>query len=291
MENNNPRRLNSRAETLLLAFLAFLLVFLLWQGSYNSSLLYPFRLLVTFVHESGHGITAIVTGGRFVDFTVDASGSGVARTIGGSVVLVKSMGYLGAALFGAALLFAANRVPRVRIVAAVIGVFFLLCAILYTGGGMLALIGAAVGVISWLLATRVKATTMLRLFSIVVFIAMIVLVHSNIALMIGLVAGMLLLALAVFGSRRVILFALNALAFMIGFNAFDDLQYLLSHQAAGVGDTANDALALATATHTPELLWIVLWIAIALLLMGLAIYYGLLRPERKIVASSERLVQ
>jgi len=50
-------------------------------------------------------------------------------------------------------------------------------------------------------------------------------------------------------------------------------------------------LALAMATHTPELLWIVLWTAIALLLMALAIYYGLLKPQRKIVASPERLVQ
>jgi hypothetical protein len=281
MEDSNPlaNKSNSRLESLLLAFLAFLLVFVLWQGTFNNGLLYPFRLLVTFVHESGHGIAAIITGGRFEDFRVFENGSGFAYTAGGNEVLVKSMGYVGAAVFGAALLYAANRVPQVRIVAGIVGVFFIVCAVLYTGAGWQALAGAAVAIISWLLGARSNARTLLRILSVAAIVIMLIIVRSNIALMIGLVAGVLLLALAVFGSRHVTLFALNALAFMIGFNALDDLQYLLNNQSAGIGSVPNDALALANYTHTPELVWILLWIGLALLLMGAAIYWGLIRRK------------
>ena len=279
METSNPtiKKPNTRLESLLLAFLAFLLVFFLWQATFNNSLLYPFRLLVTFVHESGHGLTALLTGGRFEDFRVFENGAGLAYTAGGNVVLIKSMGYVGTALFGAALLYAANRVQQARAVAAVIGIFFIVCAVFYTGAGWQAFAGAAVAIISWLLATRGKAQTVLRILSVAAIVVIVVIVRSNIALMVGLVAGVLVLALAVFGSRRVTLFALNMLAFMIGFNALDDLQYLLNNQSAGIGSVPNDALALANYTHTPEMVWILIWIGLALLLMGAAIYWGLIK--------------
>lgn len=281
MENSNPtiKKPNSRLESLLLAFLAFLLVFFLWQATFNNSLLYPFRLLVTFVHESGHGLTALLTGGRFEGFVVYENGSGVASTAGGNPLLILPMGYLGAALFGAGLLYAANRVQHVRAVAAIIGIFFIVCAVFYTGAGWQAFAGAAVAVISWLLATRGWAQTLLRILSVAALVVMVIIVRSNVALIIGLIAGALLLVLAVFGSRRITLFALNALAFMIGFNALDDLQYLLSHQSAGIGSVPNDALALANYTHTPELVWILIWIGLTLLLMGAAIYWGLIKRK------------
>ena len=281
MENINApeKKLNSRVESLLLAFLAFSLVFVLWQGSFNSGLLFPFRLLVTFVHETGHGLAALISGGRFLGFVVYENGSGLATTAGGNPLLVLPMGYLGAALFGSALLYAANRTAQVRIVAGVVGAFFILCAVFYTGGGWVALAGAVVAIISWLAAASNTARRGMRLLSIVAIIVMVIIVRSNIALLIGLVAGVLLLVLAVFGSRRVILFALNVLAFMIGFNALDDLQYLLTHQSVGLDNIPNDALALANYTHVPEMVWIVLWIGLAILLMGLAIYGGLIRAR------------
>src|ERR1041385_2016239 len=103
-ENTTEKRLSNRAESLIFAFLAFALVVLLWQGSSNNGVMYPFRLLVTFVHESGHGLAALVTGGRFDSFVVYENGSGEALTAGGNPLLILPMGYLGAALFGAALL-------------------------------------------------------------------------------------------------------------------------------------------------------------------------------------------
>src|SRR5262245_39918954 len=107
----------SRRQAMLLAFGAAVLVFFLWQFSDQSAILYPLRLMVTFVHESGHGLSAILTGGRFIHFVVYPNGSGVATTAGGSPLVVPQMGYLGAALFGSMLLYAANRVRPVKVVA------------------------------------------------------------------------------------------------------------------------------------------------------------------------------
>jgi hypothetical protein len=46
-------------------------------GSYA---LYPFELLATWVHETGHGLTALLTGGSFDRLEIFADGSGLAYT-------------------------------------------------------------------------------------------------------------------------------------------------------------------------------------------------------------------
>src|SRR5258708_38659449 len=110
MENINApeKKLNSRVESLLLAFLAFSLVFVLWQGSFNSGLLFPFRLLVTFVHETGHGLAALISGGRFLGFVVYENRSGLATTAGGHSLIVLPMGCLGRGLVGSGPLYTAR---------------------------------------------------------------------------------------------------------------------------------------------------------------------------------------
>jgi len=268
-----------RVETLALALGAFALVFILWQSSGAGSVLYPFRLLVTFVHESGHGLAAILTGGHFQNFQVFDNGSGVARTSGGNSLFILPMGYLGAALFGAIILFAANRVRAVQNVALVAGVYFLVCAILFTGEWAV-LIGAGVAILAWLLAPRTPNPRLLRLIAVIALGVTLFIVRSDLALLIGLGAGTILLALASFGTPSAIRFCLDALAFATGLNACDDLLYLWSNQAARVGTTPNDALAMAQYTNTPTWLWIVLWSGLAVAIMAAAVYYGLLREHQ-----------
>jgi hypothetical protein len=38
--------------------------------------MYPLRLFVTYVHEAGHAIMTLLTGGRIHEFVVSADGSG-----------------------------------------------------------------------------------------------------------------------------------------------------------------------------------------------------------------------
>jgi hypothetical protein len=93
------------------------IVFVLWNIPQLDFILYPFRLFVTFVHEAGHGLAAILTGGRFEGFEVYSSGAGQALTVGGSRAVILPAGYLGAALFGAVLFYLVNSAPFPRTLA------------------------------------------------------------------------------------------------------------------------------------------------------------------------------
>jgi hypothetical protein len=46
---------------------------------YGQLVLYPFTLLSTWVHEMGHGITALLCGGRFDELIINRDASGLAR--------------------------------------------------------------------------------------------------------------------------------------------------------------------------------------------------------------------
>ena len=79
-------------------------------------LLYPLRLFVTFVHESGHALAALIAGGGVVSLAVSPDGSGLTKSVGGSIFTVwffSSAGYLGTTLFGA-LLLQLGRVKRIQ---------------------------------------------------------------------------------------------------------------------------------------------------------------------------------
>ena len=274
-------RITPRTRTLMLAGGAFLLVFVLWQWSSQTVLLYPLRLFVTFVHETGHGLTALITGGRFDHFEVLSNGAGVAYTAGGSHFLVLQMGYLGAALFGAVLLYAANRVQRVNAVAAIVGLFFASCAVLFTGSGRIALLaGTVCAVVLWLLSDRFKRWQgVLRALAALAVFLTVVLLGSEVALAVGIIGGALLIALGIYASRPVTIFVLNILAFITGFNAINDVWSLMSNRMASLGTTRNDALAMAQFTNVPVELWIVLWTGLAIIMMGIAIYLSFIRSR------------
>ena len=89
---------------LLLAAIAVSLV--LWFVPWSNYLLYPIRLFVTFVHESGHAVAALATGGSVEGMAVHPDGSGVTYTRGSLLWqwVVLSGGYVGAAAFGAVML-------------------------------------------------------------------------------------------------------------------------------------------------------------------------------------------
>jgi hypothetical protein len=277
--SQRPSSKRSRWQALALALAAFALVFVLWQIP-NSGVLYPFRLLVTFVHETGHGLTALITGGGFDRFVVMETGSGIATTRGGSHILILQMGYLGAALFGSVLLYLANSIQRVKLLAMGMGAFFIICAVLYTGNGPRAVIGPMIMVGLWLLPQRSKRWRMwLYVLSLVVVIITFVLIRTDIALMVGVLTGALLIGLARYATPRVIIFCLDTLALITAFNAISDIQVLFNNRMAGLNSTPNDALALANYTHTPVELWIILWIGLSLFMVILAIYKAFFRPS------------
>jgi hypothetical protein len=80
----------------------------------GTTLLYPLTLLATWVHEMGHGLTALVVGGSFASLDVFADASGLAHTAARHPWqhgLVAAGGLIAPPIVGAALL-AVSRGPR-----------------------------------------------------------------------------------------------------------------------------------------------------------------------------------
>jgi hypothetical protein len=92
-------------QTLAIALLVSLLAWNLPRGGW---LLYPFKLLATWLHELSHGLAMIVTGAGFDHVIIykDTSGLAYAYTTVGSfgTAIIAAAGYMGTPLWGAALL-------------------------------------------------------------------------------------------------------------------------------------------------------------------------------------------
>lgn len=69
-------------------------------GSLGALLLYPVTMLVTFLHEFGHALGAILTGGTVDAMQINPDGSGYTVSRGGSPAIVLMGGYLGSAVLG-----------------------------------------------------------------------------------------------------------------------------------------------------------------------------------------------
>ncbi len=103
------RSLNSTSVWLVTAAILVAIVGSLPVASYA---LYPFAVFVTMVHETGHAVMALATGGSVASLQVSPNLSGLTGTYGGSQALIAPAGYLGATLLGAAVLLAPVRVSR-----------------------------------------------------------------------------------------------------------------------------------------------------------------------------------
>src|ERR1051325_381356 len=82
-----------QAMTLLLAAIISIA---LWFVPFAELLSYPFRIFVTFIHEGGHAIAALITGNSVQSLSVAMNASGETYTTQGGVLsqmLVSSAGY------------------------------------------------------------------------------------------------------------------------------------------------------------------------------------------------------
>ena len=77
-----------------------LISFFLWR----TPALYPLKIFVVFIHETGHALASVLTGGSVLTMVVTPWESGYVQHVGGNVLLVASAGYVGSALFGGSML-------------------------------------------------------------------------------------------------------------------------------------------------------------------------------------------
>jgi hypothetical protein len=218
--------------------LATALSLALWYLPYAEVLTYPFRIFVTFIHEGGHALAALLTGNAVQSLTVSATGSGEVYSATGGVLsrmFVSSAGYLGAMTFGALLLILIRRAFAARVVLAASAALILLLTIFF---GFLAPL--------WNLSLP-------GLFTLV----------AGIALPLGLFAA------ARFLGPRAAAFLVSFIAVQCVLNAVFDLKTVLFMSA--LSDAHTDAANMAAATGLPALLWVVFWIAVSLVLLSLAL--------------------
>lgn len=248
-EFETPTQVRRRA--LLMTALAMGIVYILWNVPALDFVLYPLRLFVTYVHEAGHSLAALVTGGQVVGFLVSADGSGLATTIGGSRAIILPAGYLGAAAFGSILFYTINRYPRLsETIALILGV------------GM---------IVFTLLFARPDDQT-----------------GVPVALFIGLGFGGVLVYMGLRASEMINLLVLNVLAVMTALNAVLDLSYLVQFIDASRGMIRNDAVAFSEQVLpilSPSLVAII-WAGLAVLMFGLAVWHSVIKHLRKEIDGS-----
>lgn len=233
--------LQDRRRSLFLAAAAFVIVLIVWQIPALNGLLYPFRFFVTTIHELGHGLAALLTGGRFLEYQVFANGAGVATTAGGTRWVIIMGGYLGTAIFGAALLMLTNSTRRTRWIAFALGVVFL-------GLGL-----AFARSLPALLTTGIMAVTLI-LLGLRAYPAINTLVLNLLAMITG----------------------LNAVLDLLGL-----LNSLNSSVITSLGGVPNDAYAMhqLVGLLSPQA-WAMFWIALSVLLLGASVYFTFVKPLR-----------
>ena len=116
-----------------------LLLMLLGVGWYfwDSPALWPLKLLVVMMHETGHALATLIAGGAVdrITLAADESGACLARLPSGMLaqVAVYSAGYVGSALTGAFLLLATFRFRLRRVVLWAACALLALMGVLYAG--------------------------------------------------------------------------------------------------------------------------------------------------------------
>jgi len=230
-----------QAMTLLLAAI---LSIALWFIPFAEILSYPFRIFVTFIHEGGHAIAALVTGNSVQSLSVAMNGSGETYTTQGglfSQMLVSSAGYVGAMTYGALLLVLIRRSVAARLV--LVGSAAVVFALTTIFGVVKPIMAGTWGSLSGLPFT----------------------------LLAGLLISVGLFAVARFASARVATFLVSFLAVQCVLNALLDLKTVFFLSSPFATTVPTDALNMANATGVPAIVWSVVWISLSVLILAVTV--------------------
>ena len=241
--------------------LAAILSIALWFIPFAEILSYPFRIFVTFIHEGGHAIAALVTGNSVQSLSVAMNGSGETYTTQGgmfSQMLVSSAGYIGAMTYGALLLVLIRRSVAARLV--LVGSALVVFALTMIFGVIKPLVAGTWGSLSGLPFT----------------------------LLAGVLISVGLFAVARFASARVATFLVSFLAVQCVLNALLDLKTVFFLSSPFATTVPTDALNMANATGVPAMIWSIIWISLSVLILAIAVrqYVGS-RRSRSLGATPE----
>lgn len=224
MSYSITREVRPQVRVLLIALVVTLILgFLPFAGIVT----YPFRLFVTFIHEGGHAVAAVLTGSHVLGLQVAPNGGGLVYTAGGgwfSQMFVASAGYLGAMAYGAGLLIVIRRAVAARLI---------------LGG------------------------TALYVLALTIFFGL----SNPFTIVAGLILGGLLFVAARYATLWVANFLVAFLAVQCVSGACFDLRTLISLSAPLTHGPQTDAENMASLTHLPPLVWAIVWTGIAVVIL------------------------
>lgn len=115
--------------------IGLLVSLLLWHLPFGGVLLYPFKLLATWLHELSHGLVMLATGAGFdrMEIYRDTSGLAFAQTSTSQAgrAAIAAAGYMGTPVCGAALLVLGQEARNARLLLAGLGVSMALSVALW----------------------------------------------------------------------------------------------------------------------------------------------------------------
>lgn len=117
---------------------------------FGEFMVYPLRLFVTFIHEGGHALAALLTLGSVGRLVIHANASGETYTYGGLSFLISSAGYLASTAYGAGLLMLLHDGGRSKAVLTVTAAIILTLTGFFTHDSFSLFIGIALtGLLIW----------------------------------------------------------------------------------------------------------------------------------------------
>jgi hypothetical protein len=228
---------DARPQALTLLIAATISV-VLWFIPYAEFLTYPFRIFVTFIHEGGHALAALLTGNSVASLSVATNASGETYTTQGGLIsdlFISSAGYLGSMAFGALLLILIRKAVAARIVLLGSGLFIFALTMIY----------GLIKPVFWMAAWSGIPFTLLA----------------------GTFISVGLVLIARFASARVATFFVSFLAVQCLLNALFDLKTVFFLNAQFGPTIPNDAVNMAQATGITAIFWTVIWIGFALAIL------------------------
>lgn len=224
---------------------------LLWFIPFAELLTYPFRLFVTFIHEGGHAIAALLTGNSVARLSVSWNTSGETYTTQGgllSQILVSSSGYLAAMVYGALLLVLIRRAVAARVVLIGSAAIVLTLTLVY---------GLLKPLLSWGMLSGIPFTLL-----------------AGISLSAGLIAAALL------AKPRLATFLVSFLAVQCILNAVLDLKTVFFLSTPLAPDVPTDAANMANVTGIPAMFWVITWIVIGFVILSIAMRLYVVARDR-----------
>src|ERR1044072_2734183 len=107
---------------------------ILWFIPFAEFLTYPFRIFVTFIHEGGHAIAALLTGNSVQSLSVATNRSGETYSTQGGLIsqfFISRAGYVGSMAFGALLLILIRKAIAARLVLLGCAIFVFALTMIY----------------------------------------------------------------------------------------------------------------------------------------------------------------